>query len=113
MPEKLLTLGEAASLLGISEEEVKRFVEKGDLPAYRIGGRFLRFRREQIWAIQSELPAKKGPTPPVQKALSRRQQRIPYTESVSDRILDFFYFKDFYIISIIITLVIVWFIARS
>ena len=55
MPEKLLTIGEVAEYLKISEEEVKRLVDIGEIPAYRIGGSFLRFRKEQIDGIRPEI----------------------------------------------------------
>ena len=98
MPEKLLTLEEASDLLGISEEEIKKMVDKGELPAYQIGGRFLRFRKEQIEAIIGGITVKA----PV------RRPRHPGT----DRLLDFFYFNDFYIISAILAFLILWVIIR-
>lgn len=107
MPEKLLTLGEVSRLLEISQEAVKKLVKKGELPAYKIGGAFLRFRKEQIEAIRKEIPARfteagkpEGPLKP--------KEEVIYSESQRDRIADFFYFNDFYIISAVITLLILW-----
>ena len=48
MEEKLLNIEEVARYLNLSEKTVKQLVEKGDLPAYKIGGVILRFKREQI-----------------------------------------------------------------
>ena len=38
MHEKLLNIKEVAESLGLSEEEVKDLVSKGEIPAYKIGG---------------------------------------------------------------------------
>jgi excisionase family DNA binding protein len=100
MPEKLLTAEEAADLLGISEEEIKKLVETGELPAYQIGGRFLRFRKEQVEAIAGEIVAKSPP------------KKAPERPSV-DKFLDFLYFNDFYIISAALTFIILWVILKS
>ena len=114
MPEKLITISETSRLLGISEQEVKGLVQKGELPAYRVGGRFLRFRKEQIEAIQNEIPAK-GAAPPEtarKREFQRRRPEAAYSESLADRVSDFFYFNDFYIIAAAIALLILWFIFK-
>ncbi len=46
MSEKLLNTKEIAKYLGISIKEVEGLVATGRLPAYKIGGTFLRFKRE-------------------------------------------------------------------
>jgi len=113
MPEKLLTIDETSRLLGISEQEVKGLVQKGELPAYRVGGRFLRFRREQIEAIRNEILTRTaGTSERVVKEFPRSRSEAVYPESLADRVLDFFYFNDFYIIAATAALLILWFIFR-
>ena len=118
MPEKLLTIAEVAEYLKVSEEEVKRLVDIGEIPAYRIGGTFLRFRKEQIDAISAEISsleeeepvhakvevdAKGKPThtyTDLEKDIKRREpvtRQYDYTSG--ERLRDFFYFNDFYIAS--------------
>ena len=107
MPEKLLTLGDVSRFLGISQEAVKKLVKKGELPAYKIGGTFLRFRREQIEAIQKEIPPRlTGASKP--EGFLKPSENGAYSESQRDRIADFFYFNDFYIIAAVITFFILW-----
>ena len=111
MPEKLLTLKEASDALGIPEGQIKELVEKGDLPAYKIGGEFLRFRKEQVEAVRKVLREEVRQAPargPVVKA-----RAISYKESFQDKVADFFYFNDFYIISIAIIAFILWFIFKT
>ncbi len=118
MPEKLLTIGEVAEYLKISEEEVKRLVDIGEIPAYRIGGSFLRFRKEQIDGIRPEIDEieekepERGkvvldtgghPTHPVtdvEKEILRNEPLVrQYEYTYAEKVRDFFYFNDFYIIS--------------
>lgn len=46
-PRALLTLGQAAELLGLDADEVERRLEDGSLPGARIAGRW-RLRREDL-----------------------------------------------------------------
>jgi len=107
MPEKLLTLKEAADFLRISESDLKRLVETGILPAYKVGGEFLRFRKEQLEVIQNEIAQKAAPQKEAKKP-KRKKRQISYNQSFPDSFLDFIYFNDFYIISGIIALIILW-----
>lgn len=88
--EKLLTIREAASILDVSEKEIMELAERGDIPAYKIAGVYLRFKKEQI------LDYKKSLKPLWDKAEEQKKY------SIQDRISDFFYFNDFYILSALI-----------
>ena len=114
MPEKLLTLKEASEFLGISEDAVSAFVEKGELPAYRIGGRFLRFRKEQIEAIRREIPHKTFNESLKRDAceIEKEKAYLAKAQSPLDKIADFFYFNDFYIVSAALITLILFFILK-
>lgn len=118
MPEKLLTIAQVAEYLEMSEEEVKRLVDIGEIPAYRIGDTFLRFRKEQIDAVREEvleieekepdhakpvLDAAGHPTHPYTDLERSTKRNIPTTRQYDytfiERIGDFFYFNDFYLAS--------------
>ena len=132
MPEKLLSIKEVSEYLKLSEDEIKRLVDIGEIPAYRIGGTFLRFRREQIDAIRNDitdieekepehakpsLDNKGKPTHPyteLEKDIKRREpvtRQFDYT--FAERVKDFFYFNDFYLISIILMGMLLYFIFKS
>ena len=132
MAEKLLTIKEVAQYLKISEEEAKRLVDIGEIPAYRIGGTFLRFRKEQIDAIVAEideieekepehakpvLDNKGKPTHPyteLEKDIKRKEPITrQYDYTVVERVVDFFYFNDFYILSSILVVILMYFIFKS
>jgi excisionase family DNA binding protein len=115
MPEKLLNIKDVAKYLNVSEEEVKRLVDIGEVPAYRIGGSFLRFRKEQIDAIQTDVSdiekekpeevrvSSAHPYSELEREIKRKEpvtRQYDYTSV--ERIRDFFYFYDFYILSFVL-----------
>ena len=67
MNDRLLNIGEVAHYLDLPEKAVKELVEKGDLPAYKIGGVLLRFKREQVEEFRKRLDS----AVMVKKALSQ------------------------------------------
>ncbi|MFA4843141.1 MAG: helix-turn-helix domain-containing protein [Candidatus Omnitrophota bacterium] len=99
--EKLLTVRDASLLLGITEKEVMDLAESGKLPAYKVGGVYLRFKRSQIDDYRKTIK-------PSERIL---RPASPY--SFRDRLSDFFYFNDFYILSCLIILLIVLIIFRG
>ncbi|MBM3253304.1 MAG: helix-turn-helix domain-containing protein [Candidatus Omnitrophica bacterium] len=88
--DKLLNLKEAAEYLHISQRRLEKLVRKGKLPAYKIGGSYLRFRKDDIDNF---------------RGLSFRKERKYNSYSLLEGIKDFLYFNSFYIISIIIALI--------
>jgi len=132
MPEKLLSIKEVAEHLSLSEEEVKRLVDIGEIPAYKIGGSFLRFRKEQIEAIKNEvssfekiapehakpvLDEKGNPTHPyteLEKDIKRRTPQVrQYDYTTRERIRDFFYFNDFYLICFLVIALLMYLILKA
>jgi len=88
--EKLLTVREVAIFLGISEKQVMDLAESGAIPAYKVGGVYLRFKKEQM----QEYKKSSGLLP--SKAETSRQG------SFKDKFSDFFYFNDFYILTVLL-----------
>ena len=99
--EKLLTIREVSLILDISEKEVVDLAESGKIPAYKVGGVYLRFKREQIEEFRKSLRTPTHKPSPLEKY------------SFKDRVIDFFYFNDFYILSILIILLILIFIFQG
>lgn len=126
MPEKLLTLKELALHLEIDEVEIRRLADIGVIPAYRVGGSFLRFRKEQVDAIKDEIVRKSGKIstlpfsskqeiPKDDKSKAFRGDRTTLKkapESMGDKVCDFFYFNDFYIVCIAIIAALLYFITK-
>ena len=132
MPEKLISIKEVAEYLKVSEEEVKRLVDAGEIPAYKIGDTFLRFRKEQIDAIKSEISEIEEKEPGRSKPVLDPKGRVthPYTQmereikrkepatrrydyTVAEKVKDFFYFNDFYIISFMLIVFLMYLIFKT
>jgi excisionase family DNA binding protein len=113
MTEKLLTVEEVAQYLGLSREAVKELVENGELPAYKIGGSFLRFKKEQIETYcrirDSSSMTKKAlfRDRGVKSNLLERKPEDITRYTFWERLEDFLYYNDFYILSLILLALIV------
>ncbi len=99
--EKLLTVREVSSILGISEKEVLDLAASGAIPAYKIGGVYLRFKKEQIMGFVKH----------AHPVLSKPKISVNYP--FKDRIKDFIYFNDFYILTFFIILLLLLLIFRG
>ena len=87
--EKLWTTREVAEVLGIQEVDVEQLVREGKLTGYKLGGQFLRFRPSQVEALKGKIQFRRHVTQP--KGARKGSQL--------NRLQDFFYFHDFYIMS--------------
>ena len=85
--EKLLTVREVSVLLRISEKEVMDLAETGVIPAYKVGGVYVRFKKDQVMGYQKshQLPSVKIDT--------------HVKSAFQDKLSDFIYFNDFYIMA--------------
>ncbi len=106
MPEKLMTLRELSEYLRVPEDRLTRLVEDRVIPAYRIGGELLRFRKEQIDAMRREIDARVDDSPrqkiPAAAQSPGKKSGRPVIErgnNFFESVSDFFYFNDFYILS--------------
>ncbi len=98
--EKLLTIREVSHILGVSEKEVIELSEKGVIPAYRIGGVYLRFKHHQIDDYKKKI-----------KPIHKNNHGLK--PSAQEQLSDFFYFNDFYILSGLIIVIILFIIFRG
>ncbi|MDD2654343.1 MAG: helix-turn-helix domain-containing protein, partial [Candidatus Omnitrophica bacterium] len=97
MAEKFINIRETAEILGLTEKQVIDLSNEGKIPAYKIGGEFLRFRLDQIQVMRDRFrPEGAEPKP-----------------SFKEQLQDFFYFNDFYIVTLIVILTILLFIFRQ
>jgi excisionase family DNA binding protein len=99
MAEKLLTIRDVSSILGISEKEVIERSEKGEIPAYKVGGVYLRFQKDQVERLTH--------------TSRRKDARARSGHSTGEWLRDFFYFYDFYILSAILIVVLLVIITQG
>ena len=105
--EKLISLHDAADILELSEEELRRFVAEGKIPAYRIGGEYLRFRNSQVDALRSRIRILKHQSVPILDIRPAQKEEKKAGYSLLDRIKDFAYFNDFYILAFVLIVLLV------
>lgn len=96
--EKFLTIRGVAEELGISEQEVIDLTEQGKIPAYKIGGVYLRFKREHVKEA---------------KQMVSRTLKKGVKAGLVERVADFFYFNDFYILALLIIMLMLLIIFRT
>lgn len=98
MSSKLLTIREVAKYLNITEKEVMDLSESGDIPGYKVGGVYLRFKKEQLDQIKHRI---------------KPNQSLVTIEGTSfERVKDFVYHNDFYILSLIIIFFLLYLIIK-
>ena len=81
---------DAARYLGLSERDVEQLVREGQLKAQTLGGRFVRFDPEQVKQLKPSLTLV-----PAQPIIASKALPVAWL----DRVVDFLYFYDFYLIS--------------
>lgn len=93
-----ISVREASQILGISEKKVMDLIEEGKLQAYRIANQFLRLKRNEVLDLRQ-----------VGKIVNEVTTH-PYTPA--ERLSDFFYFNDFYILAAIVVAILIFIIFR-
>jgi len=99
MKDKLLTTREVSQILGLSEQEVIDLANTNLLPSFKVAGEFLRFRKEEIFKVKETIKTKYN--------LPEKKHRL------KDALSEFFYFNDFYIISAIVIVALLWTIFKG
>jgi len=86
MSSQYITVRETAQILAVSEKKVMDLIESGSLQAYKIADQFLRLKRNEVVNILS-----------TGKVVS---ENISHSYTSGERVRDFFYFNDFYLVSL-------------
>ena len=95
MSDGLLTEEEVRSYLKVDSPEINQLIRRGKLTAYRVGGSFVRYRKDEVIALRSG-----------------RKYRLPdqFERSWFDKIRDFLSFSSIYVLlSILVVLLAVYF----
>ena len=93
----LLSAEEVKRYLEIEEPDLNGLVDLGKLHAYKIGGTYLRFRKEEVLNLKQEFQ-------------SGKKSKIPLPWYA--KLLDFWRFNNFYILSLLFILVLFLIVVR-
>ena len=96
----MLTVRDVATMLGVSEKDVLDLAQSGMIPGYKVGGVYLRFKKDQVEQYkkqksQIETPSAKG------------------DDGLGSRVGDFIYFNDFYIFALIFAILLGYLVYRG
>ena len=84
----MLTLDEVKNFLEVEQQVVEKFIQDGVLHAYKIGGVYVRFRKEEVLSLKYDVLLKK--------------KKTSESGSLGQRLWNFWRFNNFYIISLLI-----------
>src|SRR5277367_3052286 len=88
MSSQFITVRETAQILAVSEKKVMDLIENGNLQAYKIADQFLRLKRNEVVNMIS-----------TGQVVS---ENFTHDYTTGERVRDFFYFNDFYLIALVI-----------
>ena len=111
LKEEYLSIKEAAEMLEVSETELRGLVQKHEIPTHNIAGVFLRLKKKEIeilknkWRIEREL-------------FPKREAHFSHHTTVGkaslwEKLGDFWYFNDFYLICSGLIVALLYFIISS
>lgn len=94
----MLTIEEVKNFLEIDQGQLEKFLTDKKLRAYKIGGTFLRFRKEEVMNLRYEiLPS---------------QTKAKQQDSIPGKVWEFWRFNNFYIVSIMIAAALIFYFSR-
>ncbi len=99
MTTKLMTTREVSHELGLPEQEIINLAQDNSIPHFRIGGEFLRFKKNDIMQIKPKI--------------NKQYNLTDNSHNLGNKIKEFLYFNDFYIGSTIIIVVLLWLIVKD
>jgi len=98
--EHLLSPDEVKRILEVEERDLKQLIRKGALRAYKVGGEYLRFREDEVLVLKERF----------QPRTPSRSNVKPPSPSWLLRLYDFWRFNNFYILSLILIAVLLYFV---
>ena len=95
--DNLLSHEEVKRYLALEDPDLEKLVEKGKLHAYKIGGTYLRFRKDEVLTLKQE---------------SHAHPKSPLSLPWFVRLKDFWRFNNFYILSLLLIAVLFFIVIR-
>jgi excisionase family DNA binding protein len=89
-----ISVRETAQILGISEKKVMDLIAERKLQAYRIANQFLRLKKTEVTSLRNS------------GIVENEEVHYPY--NLTERLQDFIYYNDFYLISMMIIAILLY-----
>ena len=91
---QFISVREAAQILGVSEKKIMDLIDNKKLQAYRIADKFLRLKKSEVLNVRND------------GSVKQESHKFEYT--FPERVSDFLYFNDFYIVTTLISLILLY-----
>ena len=85
---QFISVRETAQMLGTTEKKVMDLIDERKLQAYRIADKFLRLKKSDVLGLRNSGIVVK--------------ENVPINYSTKERVQDFFYYNDFYLLSLLL-----------
>ena len=106
LSEEYLSIRESAELLDISDPELRELVKKHGIASHQVAGAFLRLKKKDVeelkirWRISREL-------------FPEKEKYFSHHDTVKeagfwDKLADFWYFNDFYVLCSLLVMVLLY-----
>lgn len=96
----MLTLDEVKNFLEVEQQVIEKFIQDEVLHAYKIGGVYIRFRKEEVLSLKYDVLLKK--------------KSAGSSISFGQQLWNFWRFNNFYIVSVlIISALVYWFLHTT
>lgn len=96
----MLTLDEVKNFLEVEQKVIEKFIQDEVLHAYKIGGVYIRFRKEEVLSLKYDVLLK--------------EKKSGDAVSFGQKLWNFWRFNNFYIISVLIILALAyWFVQTT
>ena len=92
--DQFISVRETAQILGISERKVMDLIEQEKLQAYRIADQFLRLKKIEVLDMRN--------------TGSVTSENVSFQYTFAERLKDFVYFNDFYMLSILFIVALIY-----
>ncbi len=109
--EEYLGIHEAADLLGVTEEELWSLIKKHEIPTHNVAGAFTRLKRQEIELIKNKWRIDRELFPENETDFSHHA--VVAEPTFAEKLSDFWYFNDFYILCSILIVALLCFILSS
>ena len=97
--EKLLSTREVSRVLKIPESQIIELAKNNIIPHFKVAGEFLRFKKEDMLRI---------------KPVIKKKYNVPEKNGLHlEKVKEFFYFYDFYLVSVAIIILLLWVIIKD
>lgn len=111
LKEEFLTVHEAAEMLEITEEELRGMIHRREIPTHNVAGVFLRLKKKEVEEVKNRWRIERELFPGKEEHFSHHHTFQKPT--IADKLADFWYFNDFYIVCSVLIVALVTFIISS